>query len=391
MATDPMEEAVPTVVTPGPVHVRSSASPTDYPVLVRRGVLDELDRLAGTYAPAHRYAVIADTTVGELHGERAVHVLARTGRPVTFLTFPAGEENKNREQWERLTDALLAAGFGRDSAVVALGGGVTGDLAGFVAATFLRGIPVVQVPTSLVAMVDSSVGGKTGVDTSMGKNLVGSFHPPRVVIADPDLVETLPRSERAQGLAEAVKHGAILDAAYLASLESESASLLDGDPESIERAVRRSVEIKADVVSRDEREGGLRQVLNFGHTLGHALEASSSFELAHGAAVSLGMILEARLGESLGVTEAGTEDRLRGALSAFGLPTSVPPGITSADALAFSRSDKKARGGVVRFVLLTRIGAVSRDPEAGWSREVPDELVAELLDREIDAARSDVS
>ena len=377
------------VVTSGAVHVLSSAPSTDYPVLVRQGILDELDRLVETYARAHRYAVIADTIVGRLYGDRAVHALGRTGRPVSLLTFPAGEENKNREQWETLTDALLAEGFGRDSAVVALGGGVTGDLAGFVAATFLRGIPVVQVPTSLVAMVDSSVGGKTGVDTAAGKNLVGSFHPPRVVAADPELVGTLPRSERAQGLAEAVKHGAILDAGYLGFLEGESASLLDGDPGLIERAVQRSVEIKADVVSRDEREGGLRQVLNFGHTLGHALEASSSFLLAHGSAVSVGMILEARLGESMGITEAGTEDRLWGALSAFELPTSVPRGIDPADALAFSRSDKKARGGVVRFVLLARPGEVSRDPETGWSRQVPDDLVAELLDREIDAAQGD--
>jgi len=373
------------------VHVQSGASATDYPIFVRQGILDELDQLVENHAPAHRYAVIADATVGELYGERTVDVLGRTGKPVTLLTFPAGEENKNREQWERLTDGLLLEGFGRDSAVIALGGGVTGDLAGFVAATFLRGIPVVQVPTSLVAMVDSSVGGKTGVDTLAGKNLVGSFHPPRLVAADPRLVGTLPRAERAQGLAEAVKHGAILDAEYLGFLESESAALLDGEPDLIERAVRGSVEIKAEVVSRDEREGGLRQVLNFGHTLGHALEASSSFTLSHGSAVSLGMILEARLGESMGVTEEGTEDRLRDALAAFALPTSVPPGIAADDALAFSRSDKKARGGVVRFVLLARAGAVSRDPETGWSRQVPDELVARLLDRETNVSPGDAS
>jgi 3-dehydroquinate synthase len=367
----------------GVVTVRSSGLAADYPVFVRRGILDELDQLVEAHAPAHRYAVIADETVAGLYGDRVVDVLARTGRPIALLTFPAGEEHKNRDEWARMTDALLEAQHGRDSAVVALGGGVTGDLAGFVAATFLRGIPVVQVPTSLVAMVDSSVGGKTGIDASTGKNLVGAFHPPRFVAADPDVVTTLPRAERAQGLAEAVKHGAILDAEYMGFLEREGPALMDGEPSLTERAVQRSVEIKGEVVSRDEREGGLRQVLNFGHTLGHALEAASRYRLPHGSAVSVGMVLEAGLGETLGVSEAGTEECVRRALVAFGLPTTVPPGLALDEALAFMRSDKKAREGRVRFVLLREPGEVARDPVTGWSREVPAEVVGELLDREM--------
>jgi 3-dehydroquinate synthase len=365
------------------VTVKSSGPATDYPVVVRRGILDQLDRLVETYAPAHRYAVIADETVAGLYGDRVVDVLADTRKPVALLTFPAGEEHKNRDQWARLTDALLEAQHGRDSVVVALGGGVTGDLAGFVAATFLRGIAVVQVPTSLVAMVDSSVGGKTGVDASTGKNLVGAFHPPRLVVADPDVVATLPREERAQGLAEAVKHGAILDVEYMGSLERESRALMDAEPSATERAVQRSVEIKGDVVSRDEREGGLRQVLNYGHTLGHALEAASRYRLPHGSAVAVGMVLEARLGQALGVSEDGTEERVRRALAAFGLPTTVPPGLSLDEALAFMRSDKKAREGRVRFVLLREPGEVARDPATGWSREVAVDVVAELLDREM--------
>ncbi|HZD06515.1 MAG TPA: 3-dehydroquinate synthase, partial [Longimicrobiales bacterium] len=337
------------------VRVAAGGVRADYPVVVQRGLLASLDRLVPRYAPAHRYAVIADETVAGLYGGSVRDRLSAGGRSVGLLTFPAGERQKTRASWARLTDALLDGGFGRDSAVVALGGGVTGDLAGFVAATFLRGVPVVQVPTSLVAMIDASVGGKTGVDTSAGKNLVGAFHPPRLVAADPEVVGTLPRAERAQGLAEAVKHGAILDAAYLDLLAEEAAVLLEGDPGAIERVVRRSVELKADVVSGDEREGGLRQILNFGHTLGHALEAATGYRLPHGSSVSVGMVLEARLGEALGVTEAGTASRLGAALSALELPTEVPDGTAAALLLEFTRADKKRRAGRPRWVLLRRL------------------------------------
>lgn len=352
----------------------------DYPVFVRRGLLEELDDLVVRHAPAHRYAVVADETVADLYGDAVVGVLARTGRRVDLLTFPAGERHKTRESWTLLTDRLLAAGCGRDSALVALGGGVTGDLAGFVAATYLRGVPVVQVPTSLVAMIDSAVGGKTGVDTPAGKNLVGAFHPPRLVAMDPEATSTLPREERAQGLAEAVKHGAILDAGYLGRLEADRTALLEGDSAATERTVRRSVEIKAEVVSRDEREGGLRQVLNFGHTLGHALEAASSYRLAHGSAVSLGMVLEARLGEVLGVTEGGTSRALAATLRGFELPTSIPADVSSDRVLSFTRSDKKGRGDRPRYVLLRRPGDVDGGRDIGWSREVPREAVERLLE-----------
>src|SRR5688572_30764442 len=187
----------------------------DYPVLVGPGLLGSLAPLLGEHVRAHRYGLITDSTVAELHGRRLHVELEAAGVPCALLIFPAGEAQKTRASWSELTDGLLRAGVGRDGAVLALGGGVTGDLAGFVGATYLRGVPVVQLPTSLVAMVDSSVGGKTGVDVAAGKNLVGSFHPPRLVVADIATVSTLPRAERAQGLVEAVKHGAIVDLAYL--------------------------------------------------------------------------------------------------------------------------------------------------------------------------------
>lgn len=368
-----------------PVWVRTGGG-LRYPVLVGAGALDALPHLLSRRAPAHRYAILADATVDSLHGERVMGLLSATGAQAARFTFPPGERHKSRTEWSRLTDALLEWGMGRDGCVVALGGGVTGDLAGFVAATFMRGVPVVHVPTSLVAMIDSSVGGKTGVDVSAGKNLVGAFHPPRFVLADPTLTRTLPREERAQGLVEAMKHGAIRDSGYLSALEGDSEALLDGDPARTTAAVRRSVEIKADVVSRDEYEGGLRQILNFGHTLGHALEQCSGYGIPHGTAVAVGMVLEARLGESLGVTEEGTSGALARALATLGLnvdpggalPPLVGPLLANVEALvAAARMDKKARGGETRFVFLRRCGAV--DPGIGWSHPVPDGPIREFL------------
>jgi 3-dehydroquinate synthase len=262
--------------------------------------------------------------------------------------------------------------------VLALGGGVTGDLAGFVGATFLRGVPVVQLPTSLVAMIDSSVGGKTGVDVPAGKNLVGAFHPPRLVVADTATIGTLPRTERAEGLVEAVKHGAILDRAYLDRLEGDLGALLEASPAATTDAVVRSVEIKAHVVSEDEREAGLREVLNFGHTLGHALEAAADYRLAHGGAVAIGMVLEARLGEALGVTRAGVADHLARIVVRLGLSLEPPSGIDRGAVLGFVRADKKARQGRARYVLLEELGRVARDG-GRWSREVPDRAVEGVL------------
>jgi 3-dehydroquinate synthase len=267
--------------------------------------------------------------------------------------------------------------MGRDAVVVAVGGGVTGDLAGFVAATYLRGVPVVQVPTSLVAMIDASVGGKTGVDVDAGKNLVGAFHPPRVVVADPRTVATLPRTERAQGLAEALKHGAILDADYLDRLVAEGAELMEGEEEAVHAAVLRSVQLKARVVGEDEREAGIRQILNFGHTLGHVLEAASGYALGHGSAVAAGMVLEAELGERVGVSEPGTREALERALEPFGLGGVPALDRPLEELVSYLSADKKARAGRPRFVLLERPGTVSR--AGGWSREVDDGAVRALL------------
>jgi 3-dehydroquinate synthase len=360
------------------VAVRAGDGRADYSVQVGPGLLGSLATLLAEHAPAHRYGLITDSTVAELHGRRLHGELVAAGVRCDLLIFPAGEAHKTRASWGELTDALLRAGIGRDGAVLALGGGVTGDLAGFVGATYLRGVPVVQLPTSLVAMVDSSVGGKTGVDAPAGKNLVGAFHPPRLVVADTATIATLPRAERAQGLVEAVKHGAILDLGYLGRLEADLAALLDAEPAATTGAVVRSVELKAHVVSEDEREAGLREVLNFGHTIGHALEAAADYRLAHGSAVAVGMVLEARLGEELGVTRAGAATRLARIVERLGLSLAPPQHLDRDAVLGFVRADKKARQGRARYVLLEELGRVARDG-GRWSREVPDRAVEGVL------------
>jgi 3-dehydroquinate synthase len=297
------------------------------------------------------------------------------------LTIPFGESNKTRETWARLTDQMLAKSYGRDSAVIALGGGVVGDLAGFVAATFMRGIPVVQVPTTLLAMVDASIGGKTAVDTPAGKNLVGIFHPPAVVLIDPQALATLPLREVRAGIAEIVKHGVIADEAYLREVASRAPEVLSASgatSDSMLSLIVRSVEIKADIVSRDEREDGLRKTLNFGHTIGHAVELVSGYSLLHGEAVAIGMALEGRLAERIGVAQTGTAAEISKVLQAAGLPTDLPKGFERDAVIEAMRSDKKGRLGKTRFALPARIGAMA-GAETGWTVSVGDDQLREVL------------
>ena len=283
--------------------------------------------------------------------------------------------------WARLTDQMLGKGYGRDSAVIALGGGVVGDLAGFVAATFMRGIPVVQVPTTLVAMVDASIGGKTAVDTFAGKNLVGAFHPPAAVLIDPQLLATLPLRELRAGFAEIIKHGVIADEPYLFQVASSASDLLAQGGSMSDMTVSlivRSVEIKADIVSRDEREEGLRKVLNFGHTIGHAVEMVSGYSLLHGEAVAIGMALESRLAERIGLAQTGTAATVIRTLQAAGLPTDLPKDYGPEAVIEAMRSDKKGRSGKMMFALPLRIGAMAGE-DTGWTVPVGDDQLREVL------------
>ncbi|HET8654201.1 MAG TPA: 3-dehydroquinate synthase [Longimicrobiaceae bacterium] len=366
----------------GPSRVTVSTTGGQYDILIGAGLFSRLAVLSRKHCEEHRYAIVADDRVADLYGARAVRGFEEAGAGASLFTFRAGEANKNRATWADLTDRMLAAGMGRDTGVIALGGGVTGDLAGFVAATYMRGLPVVQVPTTLLAMIDSSVGGKTGVDTAAGKNLVGAFLQPRLVLADPEVLATLPVAEVRAGLAEAIKHGAIADEAYFDWISGSLSALLAGDVEVLSRLIRRSVEIKAEVVGRDEREAGPRKMLNFGHTFGHAVEALSGFRLLHGEAIAIGMAIEARLGERLGITAAGTADRLARVLSAAGLPTRLPTGMEPRAVVEATRSDKKARGGRVEYALLERIGAASAGPDGRWGWGVEDGEATDILNLE---------
>jgi 3-dehydroquinate synthase len=341
--------------------------------------LDSVGAFAREVAPAHRYALITDSNVGPLYAEKVLSQLQKGTADV--LTIPAGESHKTRESWVRLTDQMLAKKYGRDTVVIALGGGVVGDLAGFVAATFMRGIPVVQIPTTLVAMVDASIGGKTAVDTPAGKNLVGAFHPPAAVLVDPQLLATLPLREMRAGFAEIVKHGVIADGVYLREVASEASEMLSAGGSASDRMLAlivRSIEIKADIVSRDEREEGLRKTLNFGHTIGHAIELVSGYSLLHGEAVAIGMALESRLAEEIGVATAGTAAIIVKALQSAGLPTDLPTGLMAGEVIEAMKSDKKGVSGKTRFALPLRVGAMA-GAKTGWSVQVGDDQLREVL------------
>jgi 3-dehydroquinate synthase len=355
---------------------RTIALPT-YHVTVAPGALDRVAETAGA-SGAHRYAVITDDNVGPLYAARVRDAIgsART----TVLTVPAGEAHKTRDTWARLSDELLTAGFGRDSLVVALGGGVVGDVAGFVAATYMRGIPYVQVPTTLLAMVDASIGGKTGVDTPAGKNLVGAFHQPVAVVVDPSVLATLPRTHLRAGFAEVIKHGAIADEAYLARAVAAASNLAALDPTSdaMVDLVTRSIEIKADVVRRDEREGGVRKILNFGHTIGHAVELLSDYSMLHGDAIAMGMAYESALAERCGVAATGTADRIQRAVETAGFEVRRPASMSPDRIVAATHGDKKARAGRVEYALPSRVGAMA-GASSGWSIPVEDELVLSVL------------
>ena len=353
------------------IRVAVPAKPAhEYEVRVDPGGLDRLGETCSA-APAHRYALIADSHVAELYGKRALASLTAAGLDADLFAFPAGEWNKSVAEWARLCGELMIEGFGRDSAVVALGGGVTGDLAGFVASTYMRGVPVIQVPTTLLAMVDSSVGGKTGIDAGQVKNATGTFHHPAAVLIDPEVLGTLPKYQRISGIAEAVKAAAIRDEEFFGWIEERTTALRDGDIDATSGLIERSVRIKAEVVAEDPEERGLRAILNFGHTFGHALESVSGFSVLHGEAVAAGMRMEARLGESAGVTESGVGERLDEVLARCGMPEVLEPPIDLDDLLERARPDKKSREGVLRWVLLAGLGRVAIGSEGEVTHAIP--------------------
>ena len=325
-----------------------------YPIRIGRGLLDDPAALAALVTGRHAL-VVTDANV-------APHYLARvkaalSGKTTGTVVLPAGEQEKTLARFGDVMAALAALGASRDATVVALGGGVVGDLAGFAAACWMRGVRFVQLPTTLLAMVDSSVGGKTAVDLPQGKNLVGAFHQPAAVLADVATLDTLPPRELRAGLAEVVKYGAIGDAAFFGWLEEHAEALLARDPDALAHAIATSCAHKAGIVARDETEQGERMLLNFGHTFGHAIETQQGYGgLLHGEAIAVGMVLAARLSADLGRAPWSDTARLAALLGRLELPVELPPGLSGDALLARMRLDKKAVSGAVRLILWNGLG-----------------------------------
>ncbi|MEO0318632.1 MAG: bifunctional protein : 3-dehydroquinate synthase [Pseudomonadota bacterium] len=326
-----------------------------YPIVIGSHLLEHAEFTR--HVPGKRVAIVTNTTVAPLYLERLTATLEAAGKQCFPVILPDGEEEKNADNLMRIFTALLEHKCDRKTTLVALGGGVIGDMTGFAAATYMRGVPFVQVPTTLLAQVDSSVGGKTAINHPLGKNMIGAFYQPQSVLADTATLSTLPDRELSAGLAEVIKHGAIIDAEFFRWQEANMAQLRARDNEALAHAIRRSCEIKADVVRQDEREGGLRAILNFGHTFGHAIEAGLGYgEWLHGEAVGCGMVMAADLSVRLGYLAPEDKARIVALVQAAGLPT-VAPDLGEDRWLELMEVDKKNEDGKIKFILLKPLGA----------------------------------
>ena len=347
-----------------------------YPITIGAGLLDD----PATWAQLPRAAtalIVTNSTVAPLYASRLRHALQGHYKTIHSVVLPDGEAHKDWATLNLIFDALLRHGCDRKTVLFALGGGVVGDMTGFAAASYMRGVPFVQVPTTLLAQVDSSVGGKTAINHPLGKNMIGAFYQPQLVVCDLDTLKTLPPRELSAGLAEVIKYGPIADMAFLDWIERHIDALLARDPAALAHAVKRSCEIKAWVVAQDEREAGLRAILNFGHTFGHAIEAGLGYgEWLHGEGVGCGMVMAALLSQRLGLMDAALARRLTALIQKAGLPT-VGPRLCATDNagryLELMRVDKKAEGGDIKFVLIDRPGSTT-------VRGAPDALVREVID-----------
>ncbi len=326
-----------------------------YPITIGHSLLDD-PAIVAAKIPGSRVAVVTNTVVAPLYLEQLCFTLAAAGKKVTQIILPDGEEEKNWENLMKVFDVLLAEKCDRKTTLVALGGGVIGDMTGFAAAAYMRGVPFVQIPTTLLSQVDSSVGGKTGINHPLGKNMIGAFYQPQAVIADTLTLNTLPDRELSAGLSEVIKYGAIIDVPFFDWIEQNVDKLVARDVAALTYAIRRSCEIKADVVRQDEREGGLRAILNFGHTFGHAIEAGMGYGVwLHGEAVGCGMVMAADLSCRLGFIDEVTRSRIAAVVKAAGLPTKAPD-LGEARWLELMEVDKKNEGGQIKFILLKPLG-----------------------------------
>ncbi|KPK37018.1 MAG: 3-dehydroquinate synthase [Nitrospira bacterium SG8_35_1] len=344
-----------------------------YPILIKQGLLDEIGAELLKSPFAKRYGIIADDQVAALFGGRLLASLESSGIEAELITFAHGEASKNLATIAELSSTLARRGFDRKDGLLALGGGVTGDITGFLAACYMRSIPFAQVPTTLLAHVDSSVGGKAGVDIPEGKNLVGAFYQPKAVYIDSQTLSLLPASELLNGLAEVIKYGVIYDRDFFKFLEMSLKDILALNLPVLEDVIARCCKIKAAIVEADEKESDLRRILNFGHTIGHAVEAVSEYRLAHGLVVAMGMVAAAELAVLKGLLEPREKERLQKLIEKFGLPVKIPAEYDRTRIRQYILSDKKTIGGKVFFVLPTKIGRVI------ITDEIEEELLAKVI------------
>ncbi len=371
--------AVPATTPAGLFHrVAIDLGERSYPIDIGSGLLDQPATWAGVPASAQAL-IVTNTTVAPLYAARLAQAVAGRHGSVTVVELPDGEEHKHWQALNLIFDALLRSACDRKTVLYALGGGVVGDMTGFAAACYMRGVPFVQVPTTLLAQVDSSVGGKTAINHPLGKNMVGAFYQPKLVVCDLDTLASLPRREFSAGLAEVIKYGPIADMDFLGWLEENLQRLMEGDTAALAHAVRRSCEIKAWVVGQDERESGLRAILNFGHTFGHAIEAGLGYgQWLHGEAVGCGMVMALQLSRQLGLVDEAFVGRVTELIRRAGLPV-VGPALGADRYLDLMKVDKKNEAGEIKFVVIDRPGSAA-------VRGAPEAMVRGVIDRCCDAA-----
>lgn len=353
-----------------------------YEIEVADGLLTNPNLIAQLSKLATRFAIITDETVQSLHAEPFRAFLSSHGLEVDLFAFPSGEEHKTRQTKEQLEDQLLTRGLGRDTCVIAIGGGVVTDVGGYLAATYCRGVPLVMIPTTLLAMVDASIGGKVGVNVPQGKNLIGSIYQPKRVLIDPLSLKTLPLSELKNGIVEMLKHGLIADASYFDFLDKHASDILEKKPSVLIQAILGSCRIKQMIVEQDEKEQGMRRLLNFGHTVGHALETLSNYTLAHGEAVAIGILVESALSVKHGYLKSSTYDRIQSVFGCYGISQKMPEGISIEALVDAMVLDKKSLKRQPRFVQLADIG-IPLAFEGAYCTIIDEAILREVLEMTI--------
>ena len=360
------------------INAKIKSKDKEYKILVGSNILGKLADFVKQNHNGKKVAVIIDENTNKLHKDKINSALKELN-PL-FITVPSGESSKSKEMKEKIENKLLDNKFGRDSLIIAIGGGVIGDLSGFVASTFNRGIPIIHVPTTLLAMADSSIGGKTGINTKHGKNLIGTTYQPNAVFADMDFLRTLSDDEFRNGLAEVIKMSIIMDKNLFVSLEKNHKKILARDKEILQQIIKRNVELKKEVVEIDAEEKGLRQILNFGHTFGHALEAYYKYKIKHGYAVSQGMIVESKISVMASSLNKNEEERIIGMIKIFGFPLRQNMDVKTSKIIELMKSDKKSRSNKPRFVLIVKIGK-AKSKDNNFSFEVEADVIENAIER----------